>query len=75
MWAALALAGPDAGTPPGAVAGLVQPATGTPWVVARLPWLAAFALTLALLCLVFRRVERLRSGRPGWPAPRPLDRV
>lgn len=73
--AGLALAGPDAGTPPGSVAGLVQPAAGTPWVVARLPWLAAFALTLALLCLVFRRVERLRFRRPGWPAARPLDRV
>jgi len=73
--AGLVLAGPDADTPPGAVAGLVQPATGTPWVVARLPWLAAFALTLALLCLLFRRVERLRPRRPGWPAARPLDRV
>lgn len=64
----------------GKLPGLHTAPTGALWLGQRLAWLPAFALTLGLLWLVFRRAERPRSFRaprdqlaisanPGPPAP------
>ncbi len=44
----------------GPLPGLLERPTDAGWIAARLLWLPVFALVLALLCAVFRPVERLR---------------
>jgi hypothetical protein len=56
----------------GKLPGLHTAPTSALWVAERLAWLPAFAVTLGLLWLVFRRAERPpRSGsaRPAEPVP------
>jgi hypothetical protein len=49
----------------GRLPGLHTAPSGTAWIGARLCWLPAFALTLAVLVAVFRRAEHPRPRRAG----------